>query len=256
MKFITNIKNFFSRFLLTIFILIIFSELVTASDITNRLPTPHTFPLPPSLASLNIDIKEDYFDNLEPHLVGHLIWSEFPVKVYIAPPENNLSESAYQRYQQWEKAAQSAIASWHPYIPLQIVETEVGADILIRRQRPQIREKFNPETGLFDLPRITSATATVQFYATETQPAKLKHQMIIEVSPHQTFDYWVNNITHELGHALGIWGHSPHQGDMMYHAQTRNIPTISPRDLNTLVKVYQQPTRLGGAFPPSSSVTR
>jgi len=50
------------------------------------LPTLHTFPLPPSLASLNIDIKEDYFDNLEPHLVGHLIWSEFPVKVYIAPP--------------------------------------------------------------------------------------------------------------------------------------------------------------------------
>lgn len=249
MKKIIKNKSFLPTFLLTILTLFLCSTLVSASDITDRLPTPRTLPLPPSLASLTLDTDEDYFDNLDIHIVGHLIWSEFPVKVYINPPDKNLSESAYQRYRQWQQAAQSAIAAWQPYMPLETVDIEEDADIFVRLQPPPIRGKFNPETGLFDLPRITSATATVKFYATQTQPAKLKHQMIIEVSPTQTFDYWVNNITHELGHALGIWGHSPHQEDIMYYAQTRNIPTISPRDLNTLIRVYQQPTRLGSAFP-------
>jgi hypothetical protein len=31
----------------------------------------------------------------------------------------------------------------------------------------------------------------------------------------------------------------------MYFAQTRDIPPISSRDINTLKKVYQQPTQLG-----------
>jgi hypothetical protein len=31
----------------------------------------------------------------------------------------------------------------------------------------------------------------------------------------------------------------------MYFAQTRDIPPIYSRDINTLKKVYQQPTKLG-----------
>ena len=54
---------------------------------------------------------------------------------------------------------------------------------------------------------------------------------------------------HEIGHALGIWGHSPEVTDALYFAQVRQPPLISARDVNTRKRVYAQPTRLGWAVP-------
>lgn len=42
---------------------------------------------------------------------------------------------------------------------------------------------------------------------------------------------------HELGHALGLMGHSDHPGDIMF-AQNQRITQPSPRDINTLRKLY------------------
>jgi predicted Zn-dependent protease len=50
-----------------------------------------------------------------------------------------------------------------------------------------------------------------------------------------------NIIAHELGHALGLLGHSPNNNDMMFNI-TDEYSRISERDLNTLNKLYQKKT--------------
>jgi predicted Zn-dependent protease len=54
---------------------------------------------------------------------------------------------------------------------------------------------------------------------------------------------------HEMGHALGIWGHSPDPGDTMYARVTHETPQLSDRDRNTLRKLYARPigSRVAGA---------
>ena len=216
-----------------------------SQDKNSSLPPLKHYPLPETLQNWHSENQEDYFHQLDSHPVGALIWHDFPVKVYIQSPDLGLSPSGLLAFQQWQTAVKDAIAPWQPYLPITTVNSEEEADIIITRQPPTIKAEINPETGLYNLPRNRAATTKVNFYLSLDNPPQLKHKMAIEVSPHQTFEYLISNISHEMGHALGIWGHSDNQNDIMYYAHTREIPQISSRDINTLKKVYQQPTRLG-----------
>lgn len=54
---------------------------------------------------------------------------------------------------------------------------------------------------------------------------------------------------HEMGHALGLAGHSPDDGDIMGSPRRREVSSLSDRDRNTLKALYSRPigTRLLGA---------
>ena len=229
---------------ITLFLISSFSYSVRAKE--DQLPPLQVYPLPMSLQNWTSDNQDDFFDQIKPHAVGYFIWSDFPIKVYLQSPDNDLSPSALLEFEQWQKAAQIAINLWNPYLTMREVEKEDEADILIFRRYPELKTEINPETGLYNLPRVKAATTSVKFSLSNTNPSQLKHRMTIEVNPRQTFDYLISNISHELGHALGIWGHSKNLKDVMYYAHTKDIPPLSVRDINTLKKIYQQPTRLGG----------
>jgi predicted Zn-dependent protease len=210
---------------------------------TSNLPPLKVHALPQSLATWQENNEGDYFNKVESTPLGYLVWSQFPLKIYVdsVTPENT---AANQRFQQWMIAAKKAIAEWNVYLPLQEVRERDTADILVLRSQPERATKLNPDTGLYDIPRAVTAQTNYKFYLT-AEPTAIAPRMTVQVSPNFTGVALLATIRHELGHALGIWGHSPESGDALYFSQVSNPPAISKRDINTLKKIYQQPTKLG-----------
>ena len=192
-------------------------------------------PLPPILEERSIpNGSEDYFDRIESTPVGVLAWSEFPVRVYITARDPSS--------QTWKDTVAEAVADWAAYFPLEIVDRPEETDITIERKRPPPQRL--PD-GDF---RARSALVEYQLFVRSDQEnarAMLDHRFQITINPTQSGDYLRGAVRHELGHALGIWGHSPQETDALYFSQTRTPPEISDRDLNTLKRIYEQPTRLG-----------
>ena len=209
------------------------------------LPPAKVHPLPISLAQWeDKNNQKDYFTQIEPTPLGYLIWSQFPIKVYLTQPTELLDNSASSlRQQQWLTAVRKAIAEWNLYLPLQEIDDPELADIIMARSTPEREVKFNPATGLYDIPRAIAAQTSYQFYWQDQKI--LSHRMTVKVSPNLSQPAILAATRHELGHALGIWGHSPDLNDALYFSQVRDFPPISARDINTLKKIYQQPTQLG-----------
>lgn len=214
-----------------------------------RLPAFQVHPLPSFLARWQADPGADYFEQVKPTEVGYLLWTQFPVKVYIDQPIQSAASTPFevQQNERWRQAVLQAVRDWQAYFPLVLVDAtqRESADITIASTVPPIRST----RGV--LQRIPAAETRYQLYV-QSQPnstAILAHRCQITIKPSQTAAYIQASTRHELGHALGIWGHSTLSTDALYFAQVRQPPSISHRDLNTLRRVYEQPTRLGWAIP-------
>lgn len=207
------------------------------------MPAARSHPLPQPLAQWTpAEDEGTYFNAIQPTDVGFLVWSQFPVTVYIEPPVVT-HPSASARATAWLEAVEAAMQDWSTYLPLQITTAAATADITIRQAAPSLADWRDPNF------RLRSAETRYRLYTRSDAGGLpvLIHRVQIDLRPGQTAVYTQAAARHELGHALGIWGHSPLETDALYFSQVRQPPPISDRDVNTLKHIYQQPTRLGWA---------
>lgn len=217
--------------LLTLFVQAYFPALsleqspVTVSERSHEaLSPPQAHPLPSSLAQWqNSEDQGDYFSEISPTEFGYLVWSQFPVKLFVEPLENAPDPD---RAHLWIDAVIQAVQEWNAYLPLEQVDSSEAANITIWRTVPPI-EGFNrsadaaegtDQAGDTRLPRIRSAETRYELFVDRpaNAPTTLSHRFTIQLSPNQTADYIKATARHELGHALGIWGHSLVETDALY----------------------------------------
>ncbi|MCC0176920.1 matrixin family metalloprotease [Waterburya agarophytonicola K14] len=219
--------------------------IVLAQPTTANLPPSKVHTLPESLKTWEDKTNSgNYFSRIDSTPLGYLVWSHFPVTVYVQQPLSLTDSSADKRFQQWVNAVKKAIAEWNVYLPLEEITKRERADIVILRSQPPRETKLNRDTGLYDIPRAVTAETNYKFYIKQN-PATITHKMKVEISPNYAGVSLFATIRHELGHALGIWGHSDRETDALYFSQVSDPPPISLRDINTLKKIYQHPTKLG-----------
>jgi predicted Zn-dependent protease len=211
------------------------------------LPPLQVHPLPPALARWqDLAGQGDYFDAVQPTQVGYLVWSQFPIKVYVEPVDPALSGFNRDRAQAWVEAVRQAMQDWMIYLPLEPVASAESADIQVLRTAPLLQRSAQPPSQTAALPRVRSAETRYELFVDRSMvPAILSHRFKVYLSPNQILAYTQATARHELGHALGIWGHSSQPSDVLYFSQVRHPPALTHRDINTLKRIYQQPTRLG-----------
>ena len=186
--------------------------------------------------------NRDYFDYITLFSQGRITrFTQMPIRVYISPV---LKESPYLpeiRY---------AMQAWHTAsdgdIQFEETETPQNTDIRVSWGYTGLLTDFqDTRLGSAELTRLKDTTQTVEpDQAVSASSPAFTVEVILMLEGDATIGELSQEemrtvCLHEFGHAIGLWGHSPHPGDISYPTATAQQPT--PRDIATLRRLYRTP---------------
>jgi predicted Zn-dependent protease len=166
-------------------------------------------------------------------------WNSFPIKVSIGNVPNA----------NWAQGAREAFSIWKNLFPLELTAEPEEADI---------RFNWNSDMTIEGAAGEEMDWVQIRRVGNELTGRKVAY-INVDLSRRWSKDEMRAIVLHELGHALGIRGHSESKGDIMYwQVQETNhqvrIPGMiypvawkslvskpSQRDLNTLIRLYNTP---------------
>ena len=155
-----------------------------------------------------------------------------------------LEPSDHQPPDRWERrwtlALETALSVWEEVLPITRVMSPAQAHIQIFQQRPprrRIGSKWRASNGRSRL-QVVEVQRRGQW--------RLEPHVDVLVSPELRASGIEATAVHELGHAFGIWGHSPQPDDVMaVHQNQTPVLNLSERDQVTLNWLYQKATNFG-----------
>jgi len=187
-----------------------------------------------SFADINLDNSDlDYFYSIQKlHNKKLLKWTHFPILVYIYPESEKYVQNA-----------QKSVQIWNEYIQIDFTNNVSEANIIISWKK-NYTDITKPDMSLNNEHILYSKDDKTKVY--------------IYCGRYKDSEYFEKFLTHQIGHSLGLWGHSNDKNDIMYPFQeykndinyrdiNDDIPDITAhsapyrpttRDINTLIRIY------------------
>jgi predicted Zn-dependent protease len=173
------------------------------------------------LNSINSDPRAgDYYSTIRKFQTGNVArWQHFPVLIHLPPNTPEL----------WHKNLIEDVKKWSIYIPMRTAADYESFVIDVKWEN-----KLPP--GIFGITRVEGSGAGLKVIIFLLRPTFYPADV-----PEPTLQAV---FLHELGHAIGLYGHSENKADVMYLDEkvSKKVPpavnTISQRDLNTLKRIY------------------
>jgi len=157
-----------------------------------------------------------------------LRWQKTPVRVFhqASGPADEV------------RLLQAAIHYWQPTLPIELVNQSELADIVVQWQSTPL-----PPSG------INQPTVTRPILHLDTAH-RIRTVILVDMAAYESFfksqpllqangNHRLHGLVHQLGHALGLWGHSADPADVMYPLFTLEVTDI-PRQFNSKYPLWQR----------------
>ena len=162
---------------------------------------------------------------------------DFPIKVFV---RKNIQMPEF--YDQFDKLVQDALNQWckgtDNLVKYKIVSDKKSANLIFdyTERRDQVSPQHDPGIEGNAENRVRMDDSSIDFS---------NIIVLVKDAPGGAYrkPYAVTKtLLHEIGHALGIHGHSPNPQDVMFSNATPEVySTLSKRDINTIRRMYNLP---------------